>query len=219
VEASGQWRIVVQRYALAALHRRRSSSDLCLVVAEASTLSRLLTALKDKLNGAIASRSEAATRLSGLGSIATAPEGTDVMAYGAVGGGRPIGIAVKRKVFVSYHQSGDQPYYDAFAKHFCDTYEVLSDNSLACIIDSDDVDYVMRRTREDHIRGSSSTVVLVGRDAPLRRYVDWEIMATLETEHGLIAVQLPGAPLTPNNAVNVPARWSDNIKTQGTHSG
>lgn len=135
------------------------------------------------------------------------------MAYGAFGGGLPIRIAVKRKVFVSYHHGGDQPYYDAFAKHFCDTYDVLSDNSLDRIIDSEDVDYVMRRIREDHIRGSSCTVVLVGRDTPLRKYVDWEIMATLETDHGLIGVQLPSAPLTPNNTVNVPARLSDNINS------
>jgi hypothetical protein len=71
----------------------------------------------------------------------------------------------------------------------------------------------MRRIREDHIRGSSCTVVLVGRDTPLRKYVDWEIMATLETDHGLIGVQLPTAPLTPNNTVNVPARLSDNINS------
>lgn len=135
------------------------------------------------------------------------------MAYGAFGGGLPIRIAAKRKVFVSYHHDGDQPYYDAFAKHFCDTYEVLSDNSLDRTIDSDDVDYVMRRIREDHIRGSSCTVVLVGRDTPLRKYVDWEIMATLETDHGLIGVQLPSAPLTPNNTVNVPARLNDNINS------
>jgi len=30
---------------------------------------------------------------------------------------------VKRKVFVSYHHASDQPYYDAFSRAFCDTYD------------------------------------------------------------------------------------------------
>lgn len=39
----------------------------------------------------------------------------------------PVRAAVKRKVFVSYHHDGDQPYYDAFARFFADTHEVLAD--------------------------------------------------------------------------------------------
>jgi hypothetical protein len=128
-------------------------------------------------------------------------------------GGLPIRGPVKRKVFVSYHHDGDQFYYDAFARHFAGAYEVFADNSLNRIIDSEDVEYVMRRIREDHICGSSCTVVLVGKDTPLRKYVDWEIMATLDDEHGLIGVQLPSAPVMPNNAVNVPPRLYDNINS------
>ena len=70
--------------------------------------------------------------------------------------------AVKRKVFVSYHHRGDQAYYDAFSQAFHDTYEVITDNSLEREVDSDNVDYVMRRIRENHITGSSCTIVLVG---------------------------------------------------------
>jgi hypothetical protein len=133
------------------------------------------------------------------------------MVYGSFGAGLPVRTVVKRKVFVSYHHDGDQPYYDAFCRHFCDTYEVLTDNSLDRIIDSEDVDYVMRRIREDYVHGSSCTVVLVGRETPLRKYVDWEIMATLDKQHGLIGVQLPSAPVNANNTVTVPDRLNDNI--------
>lgn len=38
-------------------------------------------------------------------------------------------------------------------------------------------------------------------------------MATLQDEHGLIGVQLPTAPVTPNNTVNVPLRLNDNINS------
>lgn len=135
------------------------------------------------------------------------------MAYGGFGGAFPLRTTVKRKVFVSYHHGGDQPYYDALAKHFCETYEVLTDNSLDRVIDSEDVDYVMRRIREGHVHGSSGTVVMVGSETPLRKYVDWEIMATLDKQHGLIGVQLPSAPVNANNTVNVPARLNDNINS------
>jgi hypothetical protein len=120
---------------------------------------------------------------------------------------------IKRKVFVSYHHGGDQAYYDAFSKAFCDEYDVITDNSLEREVDSENVDYVMRRIRENYISGSSCTIVLVGKDTWGRKYVDWEIKATLEKEHGLIGVQLPTAPVSAEKKVTVPGRLFDNIKT------
>jgi len=120
---------------------------------------------------------------------------------------------VKRRVFVSYHHGGDQVYYDAFSRTFCDTYDVITDNSLERVIDSEDVDYVMRRIREQYISGTSCTIVLVGRDTWGRKYVDWEIKATLEKKHGLIGVQLPSASVDANGNVTVPGRLHDNINS------
>lgn len=120
---------------------------------------------------------------------------------------------VKRKVFVSYHHRGDQGYYDIFSKTFCDTYDVITDNSLERQIDSEDVNYVIRRIREGYVSGSSCTIVLVGKDTWGRKYVDWEILATLEKQHGLIGVRLPTAPITPQNRVSVPGRLFDNIQS------
>jgi len=122
--------------------------------------------------------------------------------------------AVKRKVFVSYHHRGDQAYYDAFSQAFHDTYEVITDNSLEREVDSDNVDYVMRRIRENHITGSSCTIVLVGANTWGRKYADWEIKGTLDKQHGLIGVQLPTLRAGPNGLVTVPDRLNDNI-----HSG
>jgi hypothetical protein len=129
----------------------------------------------------------------------------------------PSGIgsiqAVKRKVFVSYHHGGDQAYYDAFVHAFDRTYDIVADNSLDRAIDSDNVDYVRRRIRENYITGSSCTIVLVGRDTWGRKYIDWELDATLEKEHGLIGLQLPTLPTNPNNTVSVPDRLNDNIQS------
>src|SRR5689334_858513 len=91
---------------------------------------------------------------------------------------------VKHKVFVSYHHGGDQAYYDAFSKAFHDTYDVIYDKSLERQVDSDNVDYVIQRIRDNYITGTSCTIVLVGKQTCGRKYVDWEIKATLDKEHG-----------------------------------
>lgn len=119
---------------------------------------------------------------------------------------------VKHKIFVSFYHAGDQAYYDSFSRSFHDTYEVVTDNSLERAIDSDDADYVMRRIREKHIKGTSCTIVLVGEHTHGRKYVDWEIKATLDKEHALIGVQLPSCPVNAGK-VNVPARLNDNINS------
>jgi hypothetical protein len=118
---------------------------------------------------------------------------------------------VKHKVFVSYHHRGDQAYYEAFSNAFHDTYDVIYDNSIERRVASDNIDYVIRRIRENYISGSSCTIVLVGKDTWGRKYVDWEIMATLEKEHGLIGVYLPSAPRSAQNQITVPGRLHDNI--------
>jgi hypothetical protein len=122
-------------------------------------------------------------------------------------------ISVKRKVFVSYHHAGDQAYYDAFSKNFCESYDVITDNSLERAVDSDDVNYVMRRIREGYITGTSCTILLVGSQTWGRKYADWEIKATLDKEHALIGVQLPTLQPGPNGKVTVPDRLHDNIQS------
>ena len=130
------------------------------------------------------------------------------------GGGLRSLLPVKHKVFVSYHHAGDQAYYSSFSTTFHDNYEVIYDKSLARTIDSDDVDYVRRRIREDYIVGSSCTIVLVGNETWARKYVDWEIDATLQTQHGLIGVCLPTAARNSiTNKIIVPDRLFDNIQT------
>lgn len=117
---------------------------------------------------------------------------------------------VKRKIFVSYHHGGDQPYYDAFTRTFSDTYDMLMDNSLERRIQSDNVEYVMRNIRENYVTGSSCTMVLCGAETSVRKYVDWEISATLDRQHGLIGVKLPTLQVI-NNGCLKPDRLQDNI--------
>lgn len=118
--------------------------------------------------------------------------------------------ATKRKIFVSYHHRGDQQYYEIFAKQFSQIYDLVYDNSLDRRIDSDNVEYIIRKIREDYIVGSSCTVVLVGKETWARKFLDWEIDATLQKQHGLIGVCLPSARVE-NKKVIVPGRLHENI--------
>jgi len=119
----------------------------------------------------------------------------------------------RRKVFVSYHHANDLFYYEQFVSVLANSYEVLQDNSVDRLIDSDNADYVIRCIRENYITGSSCTFVLCGAQTPWRKFVDWEIKATLDACHGIIGLNLPSNPLTAQGIYLVPDRLNDNIQS------
>lgn len=133
--------------------------------------------------------------------------------YGFYGMGVPPKPPAKRKVFVSYHHDGDQAYYDAFKSFFSEQYEAIQDSSLDRLIDSEDAEYVMRRIREDHITGTSCTIVLCGPKTRWRKYVDWEIKATLDKRHGIIGIKLPSNLPDLKGGCHKPDRLQDNINS------
>jgi len=125
-------------------------------------------------------------------------------------------IAPKRSVFVSYHHgdnllSGDQAYYDQLSKVASAQFQLMTDKSLRTTIGSDNHDYIIQRIRTNHINGSSCTIVLCGAHTYQRKYVDWEIKATLDKGHGIVAVYLPTAPSS-DDGITVPRRLYPNIK-------
>lgn len=117
----------------------------------------------------------------------------------------------RRRVFVSYHHGGDRHYYDAFSQMFAGDFAVVSDTSVDRAIESDNAEYVMRKIREEYLTGSSCTIVLCGAETRSRKFVDWEIKATLDKEHGLIGIQLPTNPF---GRLLAPDRLEDNLQTQ-----
>lgn len=107
-----------------------------------------------------------------------------------------------RNIFVSFHQHDElqaNVWCRRFREYFNDIRSLGLDefgDEFAEHIKSDDSDYVMRRIRDDWIAGTSCTVVLIGECTWARRYVDWEVAATMRNFNdsdrgGLIAVQLP----------------------------
>ena len=69
------------------------------------------------------------------------------------------------------------------------------------------------RSRDSYITGTSCTVLLIGGQTRQRKYVDWEIKATLSRDHGLLGIVLPTHAKNANNEIIVPDRFFDNWRT------
>jgi Thoeris protein ThsB, TIR-like domain len=116
---------------------------------------------------------------------------------------------VKRKVFISFHHAGEQEVVEEFNKTFSKDYEVFTDSSLSDAADSEDDDYLQQVCR-DAIKGTSVTIVMIGKQTGCRKFVDWELRHTLHLEHGLVGVSRPGLP---DGDACVPKRLLDNRKS------
>lgn len=108
-------------------------------------------------------------------------------------------------------------YADRFSHLFDDTYDAVTDRSLDDPVNSDDPDYIYQRIRDEFISGTSCTIVLCGPETYNRKYVDWEIKATLDKQHGLLGVVLPTHRAATNGSYTVPDRLYDNIQTGYAH--
>ena len=109
---------------------------------------------------------------------------------------------VRHKTFISYHHD-DQEEVDKFIETFDHDRDVFiaravgSDQTMDELIQSDDDDYVMRRIREEHIRDSTVTLVFVGKNTWTRKFVDWELAASLHQgpkaglPNGVVAILSP----------------------------
>ena len=125
-----------------------------------------------------------------------------------------LALSARRRVFVSYHHAGDQTYYNAFSAAFHAKYQVIYDNSLDRAHNSEDPAYILRQIRENNLTGSSCTIVLCGAETHRRKYVDWELQASLSQQMGLLALRLPTlVSAVPGGVVMVPKRVHDNIQT------
>ena len=129
---------------------------------------------------------------------------------------------VAHKVFISYHHD-DQDEVENFIETFDYERDVFIGRALGAgmqqdIIDSSDTDYVMRRIRELYLKDSTVTIVVIGECTWSRRYVDWEIQASLRRgatviPNGLLGIVLPSVGRTPVP----PERLKMNLK--GTNNG
>ena len=127
-------------------------------------------------------------------------------------------MGTRHNVFLSYYHEQDQRYKDRFVRMMGDNIIDKSVN-LGDIIDNNlPTEAVLQRIREDHIAQVSVTVVLIGCCTWQRKYVDWEIGASLRDTHksprcGLLGILLPDHPDFQKPEYNprlIPPRLADN---------
>jgi len=102
------------------------------------------------------------------------------------------------KVFISFHHS-DRSYKDSLIK-FNESHPIFIDGSVDTGDLSDQLsdDSIRQRIRDDYLRDTTVTIVLVGKGTKGRKHVDWEIYSSMydgriNKRSGVIAVLLPGA--------------------------
>ncbi len=103
----------------------------------------------------------------------------------------------KHKVFISYHHSNDQAYKEEVLR-LNYSHELFIDASVDTgdIDDNLSDDAIRQKIRDEYLRDSTVTVVLVGTDTKNRKHVDWEIYSsmfdgTVNNKSGVFVIQLP----------------------------
>lgn len=120
--------------------------------------------------------------------------------------------STRRKCFISYHHA-DEDVVKSFVDDFDHNQDVFIRRRLGespeYLIDSNNPEYVMSQIRHRFLQDSTVTIVMIGRCTWARRYVDWEIQASLRqgenrTPNGLLGIKLP-------SFARFPERFSANL--------
>lgn len=128
----------------------------------------------------------------------------------------------RHKVFVSYHHANDQIWREKFERLFADIYDIIVSKSVQ-IGDIDPnlpADRIRQIIRDEYLRDTTVTVVLVGTETWKRKHVDWEIGASIrDTRYnprsGLLGLFLPSHPDYGHDKYNkciISPRLYDNAK-------
>lgn len=102
----------------------------------------------------------------------------------------------RRKCFISYY-AGDSLAVEKFITDFKDVFiaKAIGVSSGDDFIDSANSDYVMSKIREKYLGDSTVTICLIGDCTHSRRFIDWELKASLRqgsyTPNGLLGILLP----------------------------
>ncbi|MCC7331925.1 MAG: TIR domain-containing protein [Flavobacteriales bacterium] len=127
------------------------------------------------------------------------------------------------KVFVSYHHTHpDQTYRNQFEQLFANAYGIMVSKSVQIgdINPNIQTDTIRQKIRDEYLRDSTVTVVLIGQETWQRKHVDWEISSSIRhtqynSRSGLLGILLPNHPNFGSDKYNphiIPPRLYDNIK-------
>jgi len=130
-------------------------------------------------------------------------------------------MAQVHKTFISYHHV-DEAYKSFFESRFSDLYNVFISKS----VNFGDIDpnlkteTIRQKIRDEYLKDSTVTVVLVGKETWKRKHVDWEISSSIrQTKYnprsGLLGILLPTYPRESIDSYypfTIPPRLYDNLK-------
>jgi hypothetical protein len=132
---------------------------------------------------------------------------------------------MRHNVFVSYHHDNDQWYRNEFEDIFSNQYDIIVSKSVQIgdINPSLPTDRIRQKIRDEYLRETTVTVVLIGSETWKRKHIDWEIGSSIrQTQYnsrsGLIGILLPSYNEYYNreygkfNHNEIPPRLSDNLK-------
>ena len=105
----------------------------------------------------------------------------------------------KHTVFISYHHADDWCYSEELRRvNRCS--DIFIDKSLDTSSIPDDLEdqKIRQRIRDDYLRDSSVTILLVGQKTRFRKHVDWEIYSSMHDgqknkKSGILVIYLPTA--------------------------
>jgi len=128
----------------------------------------------------------------------------------------------RHKVFVSFHHALDENYKWTFELRFGNAFGAIVPGSVS---DGDidphlPTDTIPQKIRDNHLRDTSVTVVLIGAETWQRKHIDWEIGSSIRhTEYnprsGLVGILLPTYPRADKSKYThrtIPPRLHDNIE-------
>jgi len=128
----------------------------------------------------------------------------------------------KHKVFVSYHHELDESYKNIFELRFGNRFGAIVPGSVK-VGDIDPnlpTETIRQKIRDEYLRDTSVTVVLIGAQTWQRKHVDWEIGSSIRDtkmnpRSGLLGILLPTYPRSDESKYNhrtIPPRLHDNIE-------
>lgn len=127
-------------------------------------------------------------------------------------------MTARHKVFVSFHHANDQGYFKKF-EAICDNVIISGSVKEGDIDPNLKTETIRQRIRDEYLRDSSVTLVLVGSQTWQRKHIDWEIGSSIrQTEYnprsGLLGIILPTYSRPEPGHYNrhtIPPRLWDNI--------
>lgn len=130
-------------------------------------------------------------------------------------------MSSRHKVFVSFHHALDESYKRIFELRFGNAFGAIVPGSVndGDIDPSLPPDTIRQKIRDNHLRDTSVTVVLIGAETWQRKHVDWEIGSSIRhTDYnprsGLLGILSPAYPRPAAGKYNpytIPPRLHDNI--------